>query len=106
MPDTRGEVAAELSRIAGEFPGWRPWVSDAGRWWATRRGRRPADPPAWWAMTVDADDAEGLRSAIAEQERLASPVGAMNSGTAWPEPARPGAGAGAGPAASSGAGGR
>jgi len=27
-------------------------------------------------MTVDADDAEGLRSAIAEQERLASPVGA------------------------------
>jgi hypothetical protein len=71
-----GEVATELSRIAEEFPDWRPWVSDAGRWWATRRGRRPTDPPEWWAMTVDADDADGLREAIAEQERLSSPVGA------------------------------
>jgi hypothetical protein len=71
-----GEVATELSRIAEEFPDWRPWVSDAGRWWATRRGRRPTDLPEWWAMTVDADDADGLREAIAEQERLASPVGA------------------------------
>ncbi|HXL91994.1 MAG TPA: hypothetical protein VN969_23890 [Streptosporangiaceae bacterium] len=76
MAVVHGEAAEELSRIAGEFPGWRPWMSDAGRWWATRRGRRAADPPPWWAMTVDADDAQGLRSAIAEQERLASPVGA------------------------------
>jgi len=73
---THGDVATELSRIAEEFHGWRPWVSDAGRWWATRRGRRPADPPEWWAMTVDADDADGLRKVIAEQERLAIPAGA------------------------------
>jgi hypothetical protein len=71
-----GEVAAELARIAGRFPGWRPWVSDAGRCWATRRGRQPASPPPWWAMTVDADDPDGLREAIAEQERLANQVGA------------------------------
>ena len=32
--------------------------------------------PEWWAMTVDADDAEGLREAIARQEQLAHPVGA------------------------------
>jgi hypothetical protein len=76
MKSAQAEVAAEASRIAGEFPGWRPWVSDAGRWWATRTGRQPADPPDWWAMTVDADDAQGLRRAIAEQEQLASPVGA------------------------------
>lgn len=75
MAGARAEVAAELSHIAGEFPGWRPWVSDAGRWRATRTGRL-ADLPDWWAMTVDADDAERLRSAIAEQEQLASPVGA------------------------------
>jgi hypothetical protein len=72
----QAEGAAELSRIAGEFPGWRPWMSDARRWWATRKGRRSANPPEGWAMTVDADDAKGLRCAIAEQERLASPVGA------------------------------
>ena len=76
MADAHGEVAAELSRIAGECPGWRPWVSDSGRCWATRRGRQPVSPPEWWAMTVDADDPDGLRKAIAEQERLANPVGA------------------------------
>ncbi|MGH3246585.1 MAG: hypothetical protein ACRDOI_10300 [Trebonia sp.] len=106
MAGARAGVAAELSRIAGEFPGWRPWVSDAGRWWATRKGRRPADLPEWWAMTVDADDAQGLQSAIAEQARLASPVGAVSSGMARLEPARSGTRAGSGPAASSGAGGR
>jgi hypothetical protein len=57
-------------------------------------------------MTVDTDDAEGLRSAIVEQERLASPVGAVSSGTARREPAGSGTYAGGGPAASSGAGGR
>lgn len=76
MAGTAREVAAELSRLAGEFPGWRPWVSDGGRWWATRRGQQPVDPPDWWAMTVDGDDAGGLRAAITEQERLANPVGA------------------------------
>jgi hypothetical protein len=106
MAGARAEVAADRSRIAGEFPGWRPWVSDVGRWWATRRGRRPADPPEWWAMTVDGDDADGLRSAIAEQERLAGAVGALDSGTARPESARSGTGAGGGPGASCGAGGR
>jgi hypothetical protein len=106
MAGARAEVDAELSRIAGEFPGWHPWVSDAGRWWATRRGRRPADPPEWWAVTVDADDEEGLRSAIAEQERFASPVGTASSGMARLEPARSGTRAGGSPVASSGAGGR
>jgi len=71
-----GTVAAELSRIAEEFPGWRPWVSNAGRCWATRKGRRPSSPPEWWAMTVDGDDPDALRKAIAEQERLAAPVSA------------------------------
>jgi hypothetical protein len=72
---THGEVTAGPSRIAEQFPGWRPWVSDGGRWWATRRGRQPANSPEWWVMTVDADDADGLREAIAGQERLSDPVG-------------------------------
>ena len=69
MAVVHGEAVVELSRIAGEFPGWRPWVSDAG-------GRQPARPPEWWAMTVDADDPDGLRKAIAEQDRLADLIGA------------------------------
>jgi hypothetical protein len=61
LAEPRGDTAAELSAITLEFPGWRPWVSDGGR---------------WWAMTVDADDADKLRKAIAEQGRLESTVGA------------------------------
>jgi hypothetical protein len=53
-----------------------PAPSTGTRWWATRLGAQPADPPGWWAITVDADDADNLRKAIAEQERLESTVGA------------------------------
>jgi hypothetical protein len=76
VPGIAGATAEDLSRIAREFPGWRPWMSDAGRWWATRRGVRLADPPEWWAVTVDADDADGLRAVLGQQERLASAAGA------------------------------
>jgi hypothetical protein len=74
---THGEVDEGLSRIAEEFPGWHPWVSSGGRWWATRKGAQPADLPRGWAMTVDADDPQGLREAVALQEQLANPVGAV-----------------------------
>jgi hypothetical protein len=73
---THGDVAEELSQIKREFAGWQPWMCSGGRWWATRKGNQPTDPPEWWAMTVDADDAEGLREAITRQERNANPVGA------------------------------
>lgn len=76
MAGTHGVTAAELSHIAREFPGWHPWVSSGGRCWATRKGGRPAEPPEWWAMTVDADDAKGLREELGRQERPANPVGA------------------------------
>ncbi len=68
------DTAAAQSAITREFPGWHPWVSSGGHWWATRLGAQPTDPPEWWAITVDADDADKLRKAIAEQERLANPV--------------------------------
>jgi hypothetical protein len=73
----QGVVAEELSSIERDLPGWRPWLSSGGRWWATRKGGRPvADPPGWWAMTVDADDAAGLREAITLQEQLTPAGGA------------------------------
>lgn len=77
LAEPQGDIAAELSAIMREFPGWRPWVSDGGHWWATRLGAQPADPPGWWAITVDADDAGNLRRAIAEQQCLESTVGAV-----------------------------
>jgi len=69
---TRGDAAGELSNIGRQFAGWHPWVSSGGRWWATRTGSLPADPPEWWAMTVDANDAEGLREQMARQQQFAS----------------------------------
>ena len=68
QPDPDGALAG----IGRDFPGWQPWRSSAGRWWAVRRSRAaPARPPVEWAMTVDADTAEELRAALAGQEGLA-----------------------------------
>jgi hypothetical protein len=60
-------LAAELSAIESDFPGWRVWLSDTGRWWAVRQGMH-----ALWtrgrnsaAVTLDADDAAGLRGLLA-----------------------------------------
>ncbi len=75
MAGTRGEVAEELLRVERDFPGWHPWLSSGGRCWAVRKGRRPAHPPEWWAMTVDADDVDGLRGALTRQEQPADSAG-------------------------------
>ena len=68
-----GACSAALAAIRLEFPGWHPWCSSAGRFWATRisRRRQPPDAPAAWAMTIDADTPGELRDALAAQEQLA-----------------------------------
>ena len=66
-------TSGPLAAIRRQFPGWRPWRSDAGRFWATRTGRLPAHPPEQFAMTVDADTARGLQAALERQEALAGP---------------------------------
>lgn len=76
MTSTRGDLAEELTRIEQEFTDWHPWVSSGGRCWATRKNSRPADPPEWWAMTVDADDPQGLCAEITQQEQYAAQAGA------------------------------
>lgn len=58
-----------LAAIRRQFPGWRPWRSDAGRFWATRAGSLPRHPPAGYAMTVDGDTAAQLAEAIEAQEQ-------------------------------------
>jgi hypothetical protein len=67
------ESDGTLAELGRDFPGWQPWRSSAGRWWAVRQGRAapPPDAPAEWARTVDADTLEGLRAVLSGQEELA-----------------------------------
>ncbi|GII87667.1 hypothetical protein Ssi03_56570 [Sphaerisporangium siamense] len=63
-----------LAEIAREFPDWTIWRSDAGRWWATRhRLLTEEERDAGCAMTIDADDAEGLRERLLEQQERGAP---------------------------------
>ncbi|GAA3410061.1 MULTISPECIES: hypothetical protein [Streptosporangium] len=57
-----------LAEIAREFPDWTIWRSDAGRWWATRHHPlTSAQRDVGCAMTIDADDPEGLREQLLDQ---------------------------------------
>lgn len=49
---------------------WAIWISSAGRYWATRRGKIqiPEKAPFGWAMTIDAGSVEELEKLISEQE--------------------------------------
>jgi hypothetical protein len=65
--DRTGEA---IAGIRAAFPGWSVWRSDEGCWWATRRC--PLPPSQWpegYALTVAADDARALRSAMIAQPR-------------------------------------
>ncbi|GII52502.1 hypothetical protein Pth03_08910 [Planotetraspora thailandica] len=62
-----------LAEIAREFPEWTIWRSDAGRWWATRHHPLTVrQREAGCAMTIDADDPEGLRRQLRQQEERAT----------------------------------
>jgi len=68
-----------LAEIGRAYPGWRPWRSSAGRWWAVRLTvGPPADAPYEWARTVDGDTERDLRAALTAQEEL---TGAAGQGT-------------------------
>ncbi|MBW8484452.1 hypothetical protein [Actinomadura parmotrematis] len=65
-----GDFEDLKTAIEREFPGWLVWRSDAGRWYATRSGDlTDAQLQAGYAMTVAADDAEGLRVLLRDQSR-------------------------------------
>lgn len=68
-------VDRHLAEIARAYPDWTIWRSDAGRWWATRHHPlTAAQREAGCAMTVDADDPEGLQEKLREQEERARSV--------------------------------
>lgn len=63
-----GDFEDLKAAIQEEFPGWLVWRSDAGRWYATRsRDLTDAQLQAGHAMTVAADDREGLRDLLLGQ---------------------------------------
>ncbi|MFC3983438.1 hypothetical protein [Streptosporangium jomthongense] len=58
--------------LAADHPGWSIWISDGGRWYATRRTeltKREAD--AGCARTVEAASPADLVEGLAEQARRA-----------------------------------
>ncbi|MFG2071392.1 hypothetical protein SAMN05421874_110126 [Nonomuraea maritima] len=74
-----------LAEIARDYPQWTIWRSDAGRWWATRHHPlSAAQRGAGCAMTIDADDAEGLRDLLQDQERRTGTRPPRRSGPAPP----------------------
>lgn len=65
-----GDFEDLKAAIEGEFPGWQVWRSDAGRWYATRSSDlSDSQLAAGYAMTVAADDPEGLRRLLLDQTR-------------------------------------
>ena len=70
MADADESVSIELASIRHDFPGWRPWLSDSGRWYATRIANVvPLEEPSHhWARTVFGMTADRLRAALRSQE--------------------------------------
>jgi hypothetical protein len=63
-----GQGPGSLAAIRRQFPDWRPWRSDAGRFWATRTRTLPRRIPPGYAMTLDGDTPGQLAEAIRAQE--------------------------------------
>jgi hypothetical protein len=56
-----------MRRLEAEFPGWRVWISDTGRWWAFRTEPRALTIEqlrAGCRLIVQADTSDALCSAI------------------------------------------
>jgi hypothetical protein len=73
MTVTNLEVSdGELERLRSKYPAWHIWMSQARRWWATRRGQiTPSfNRDSRWAMAIDADTSEDLEKQLERQSLL------------------------------------
>jgi hypothetical protein len=68
----------EMQRLEAEFPGWRLWISDTGRWWAFRTSASALtidQMRAGCRLIVQADTSDALYSAIRAEIEAARRVG-------------------------------
>ena len=63
---------SEMERLKEKYPSWDIWISQARRWWATRRGQISPNcsRDSRWSMTIDADTPEDMDKQLAEQNSL------------------------------------
>lgn len=63
---------SEMERLTEKYPSWNIWMSQARRWWATRKGQiSPSrNRDSRWSMTIDADTPEDMDKQLAEQNLL------------------------------------
>ena len=62
----------ELERLRERYPAWHIWMSQARRWWATRKGQiaLSRNQDFRWSMAIDADTSEDMEKLIDEQNLL------------------------------------
>lgn len=93
MDQSSASIASTVTALEEEEYGgrWGVWLSDTGRWWASRRGSlKAADLAAGCVPYLRADTPEELAECIAEQEALCPPGPSADGGREVPPPARPG----------------
>ncbi|GII95712.1 hypothetical protein [Sinosporangium siamense] len=65
--------SAQLEQLRRQWPDWFIWNSDAGNWYATRRGAVSGSQPFdGYANTVDADTAAILIGKLQRQAQLSA----------------------------------
>ena len=62
----------ELERLRDKYQAWHIWMSQARRWWATRKGQitQSHNRDCRWSMMIDADTSEDLDKQLEEQSAL------------------------------------
>jgi hypothetical protein len=76
MDQTPASITATVTALENEYDGrWWVWLSDTGRWWASRRDSLSAgDLAAGCVPFLRADTPDELAERIEEQEALCPPA--------------------------------
>lgn len=82
-----GSPPDPASLISQQFPGWRAWVSQTGRWWAKHDGDLTAgQADAGCLHLLHTYSSEDLADRVREQETLRQH--ADEAASTWPDTAR------------------